>query len=70
MCRVAAARPVGVRIAKPDVDLQPARRFRVPGHLAATVVSHGPAQHGGQALHLAGEAFQRRFGGAAARSAL
>jgi len=51
---IGAARPVGMRIAEPDVDLQPSRQFRVAGHLAATVVSHLPTQHGGQAFHLAG----------------
>ena len=80
---VAAALPGGVRIAKPDVDLQTPCEFRVAGHplpgsgllanherVAATVVSHRPAQHGRQAFHLAGKPLQRRVSGAAARSAL
>jgi len=67
---VAAARSAGLRVAKPDVDLQPARQFRVAGHRAALVVSHGSAQHGGQAFHLAGKPFQRRPCAATARCAL
>jgi len=63
---VAAARPAGVRIAKPDADLQPSRQFRVAGHPAATVVSHEPAQHGGQAFQLAGKPLQRNVDSAAA----
>jgi hypothetical protein len=66
---VAAARPAGMRITKSDVCFQPSSQLRVASHLAATVVSHGPAQHSRQAFHLAGEAFQRRFGSAAAHFA-
>jgi len=40
---VAAALPRGMWIAKPDVDRQQAGQFRGSGHLAATVVGHGPA---------------------------
>jgi len=67
---VAAALPGGVWIAEPDVDLQPSRQFRVAGHLAASIIGHRPAQHSGQAFHLAGKPLQRRVGGATARSAL
>jgi hypothetical protein len=57
---------MGVQIAKPDVDFQPARQLRVADHLAATVVSHRPAQHAGQAFHLAIKPVQCRVGGATA----
>jgi len=60
---VRAALPRCVRIT------EPARQFRVAGHLAAAVVGHAFAQHGGQALHLASKSFQRRVGGAAAHFA-
>ena len=43
--------------------LQPPRQFRVAGHLAAAVAGHRPAHHGGQTLHLAGEALQRSYSG-------
>ena len=41
----------------------------VTGHLRTTVSGHGAAQGGGQTFHLPGEAFQRRFAGAAAHPA-
>ena len=51
-----------MRIAKPDVDLQAARQFRVAGHLGSAVVGHALAQCGGQSFHLAREAAENGFG--------
>ncbi len=58
-----------MQIAEPDVDLQATRKFRLAGHLAASLACHRPAQHGGQPFDLPGDAFQRRLGGAAAHLA-
>ena len=49
---VAATWPAGVRIAEPDVDLQPSRQLRVAGHFRSTVVGHTLAQDRRQAFHL------------------
>jgi len=59
-----------MRIAEPDVDLQPPGQFRVAGHLGTAIIGHAFAQGRRQAFHLAGEAVEHGIGAVAVRSAL
>jgi len=66
---VRATLPGGVRVAKPDVDLQPPRQFGMAGPLGTAVAGHALARGGGQAFHLPGEAVEHRLGAVAAHLA-